>query len=119
MVDVPAARSLLPPARERLLSRLKLAMRCLIRAQHSLHRHTGCAAILFDGLVAIGSRTMFGSGWHYLVPLVVVVAFVIWLIRDRFWYDDDWWNDSGPDPAPADFRKSKRRRIVGWWQRWP
>ncbi len=62
---------------------------------------------------------MFRSVWHYLVPLVVVIAFVIWVIRDRFRNGDDWWNDSGPDPAPADFPKTKRRRIIDWWQRWP
>jgi hypothetical protein len=54
----------------------------------------------------------------YLLYLAAVVV-VMWLIRDRISGGDDWWNGSGPDPAPADFRKSRRRRIIDWWQRWP
>ena len=62
---------------------------------------------------------MLESVWHYLIVVVVVTVIVIWLIRDKLGGDDDWWNGSGPDPAPADFRKSRRRRIIDWWQRSP
>lgn len=55
----------------------------------------------------------------YLIVMGALTVIAIWFVRDKLDGGGDWWNDSGPDPAPADFRKSKRRRIIDWWQRWP
>jgi hypothetical protein len=60
--------------------------------------------------------------WYVL--FVAAVCILLMIFRHRLFDGGgpgggDWPNDSGPDPAPADFRKSRRRRIIDWWQRWP
>jgi len=53
--------------------------------------------------------------WHYLVTLAIVT--ILWTFRDKI--SGGGPGDSGPDPAPADFPRRRRRRIIDWWQRWP